>query len=173
VIGIGGLGHMAVQILAATTAARIIAADVRDESLRLARTIGAAAAIRSDADAVRQIREVVGPAPGGADVVLDFVGSAATVDIARSIVSAGGDIAIVGLAGGVLPVGFGTVPFETRVTVPFWGTKAELVEVISLARAGRIRAHVEQFPLGHARTAYDTLRSGRLQGRAVVVPNGV
>lgn len=170
VIGIGGLGHMAVQILAATTATRIIAVDVRAEALELARQVGAHHCVASDADAVRAIRDVVGPPPGGADVVLDFVGAPATLDIARSVATTGGDIAIVGLAGGSLPAGFGTLPFETRVVVPFWGTRAELAEVIALARTGRIHAHVDRFPLTDAQRAYDRLRAGQLQGRAVIIP---
>lgn len=173
VIGVGGLGHMAVQILAATTASRIVAVDVRDEALRLARDIGAHETIRSDQNAAASIRELVGSPPGGADVILDFVGSQSTVDLARAVVTAGGDIAIVGLAGGALPVGFGTLPFEVRVSVPFWGTRAELADVIALARAGRIRAHVERFWLEDAQQAYDTLRAGRLKGRAVVMPREV
>jgi len=171
VIGVGGLGHMAVQILSATTAARIIAVDVRPEALDLARQMGAQHTVPSGSDAVPAIRDLVGPPPGGADVVLDFVGAQATLDLARAVVTTGGDIAIVGLAGGSLAVGFGAVPFETRVVVPFWGTRAELVEVIALARAGRIRAHVDRFPLGDAKLAYDRLRAGQLNGRAVVIPN--
>jgi propanol-preferring alcohol dehydrogenase len=170
VIGVGGLGHMAVQILAATTATRIVAVDVREEALRLAREMGAHHAVRSDQAAAAAIRALVGPAPGGAEVVLDCVGSPATVDLARAVVSTGGDVAIVGLGGGALPVGYGTLPFEARVTMPFWGTRAELAEVIALARAGSIRAHIERFPLADVRRAYDELRAGRLQGRAVVTP---
>jgi propanol-preferring alcohol dehydrogenase len=170
VIGVGGLGHMAVQILAATTATRIVAVDLRDEALQLAREMGAHEALRSDADAVGRIRELAGPAPGGADVVLDFVGAQQTLDLARAVVSTGGEIAIVGLAGGALPVGFGTIPFEARVTVPFWGTKAELAEVVALARAGRIAARVERFSLADAPVAYEKLRTGAINGRAVVIP---
>lgn len=170
VIGVGGLGHMAVQILAAVTASRIVAVDLRDRALQLARDIGAHHTVKSDADAARHIREIVGPPPGGADVVLDFVGAPPTVDLARAVVSTGGDVAVVGLAGGALPVGYGTLPFETRVIVPFWGTKAELAEVIALAQARRIRAHVERFPLSEAPAAYEKLRAGQIQGRAVVVP---
>jgi propanol-preferring alcohol dehydrogenase len=171
VIGVGGLGHMAVQILAATTATRIIAVDVRTEALDLARQFGAHQSIPSNADTARAIRDLVGPPPGGADVVLDFVGAPATIEIARTVVTTGGDVAIVGLAGGSMTVGFGTVPFETRVVVPFWGTRAELAEVIALARAGRIRAHVDRFALADVTTVYEQLRAGRLQGRAVVIPN--
>lgn len=170
VIGVGGLGHMAVQMLAATTACRIVAVDTRDDALRLAREIGAHETIRSDADAAARIRALVGPAPGGADVVLDFVGADATVALAASVISTGGDIAVVGLAGGALPVGFGVLPLEVRVSVPFWGTRAELAEVIALARAGRIRAHVERFPLAEAPTAYERMRAGQVAGRAVIVP---
>jgi propanol-preferring alcohol dehydrogenase len=171
VIGVGGLGHMAVQLLAATTAARIVAVDVRETALGVARRAGAHETIPSNADAVARIRGLVGPAPGGADVVLDFVGAQATVDIARAVVSTGGDIAIVGLAGGMLPVGFGAVPFEARLVVPFWGTRAELAEVIALARAGRISATIARFPLAEAQSAYDALREGKVEGRAVVIPN--
>jgi propanol-preferring alcohol dehydrogenase len=170
VIGVGGLGHMAVQLLAATTAVRIIAVDTREEALKLALDRGAHHAFKSDERAGAEIRKLVGPPPGGADVVLDCVGAPATVELARSIVSTGGDIAIVGLAGGTLPVGYGTVPFETRVVVPFWGTKSELAEVIALARAGAISAHVETFRLADAATAYEKLRAGQVKGRAVIVP---
>jgi propanol-preferring alcohol dehydrogenase len=170
VIGVGGLGHMAVQLLAATSAVRIIAVDTRDEALKLARDVGAHHAFKSDENTAAEIRALVGPPPGGADVVLDCVGAPPTVELARSIVSTGGDIAIVGLAGGTLPVGYGTVPFETRVVVPFWGTKSELAEVIALARAGAISAHVETFRLTDAARAYEKLRAGQVKGRAVIVP---
>ncbi len=170
VIGVGGLGHMGVQILAATTSSRVVAVDLRPESLALAREIGAHHTVQSGPDAAREIRDLVGPAPGGADVVLDFVGSQSTLELSRSVVTTGGDVVVVGLAGGNLPVGFGLVPFETRVVVSFWGTRAELAEVLALARAGRIRAHVDRFNLADAGTAYEQLRAGHLKGRAVVVP---
>ena len=159
------------ESLAALTATRIIAVDLRDDALRLARDVGAHHAILSDEKAADGIRELVGPAPGGADVVLDFVGAQATVDLARAVVTTGGDVAIVGLAGGALPMGFGMIPWEVRVTVTFWGTKAELADVIALAREGRITAHVERFTLDAAQAAYDRLRAGHVQGRAVVVPS--
>lgn len=102
--------------------------------------------------------------------MLDCVGAPSTVDLARSVISTGGDVAIIGLAGGTLPVGFGALPLEVRVTGPFWGTKTELADVIALARAGRISAHVERFSLSDAGAAYNKLRAGKIDGRAVVVP---
>ena len=51
VIGVGGLGHMALQILAATTAVRVIAVDLKEDALKLASQIGAHHTVRSDQDA--------------------------------------------------------------------------------------------------------------------------
>lgn len=174
VIGVGGLGHMAVQILAATTDVRIIAVDIDDEALELAGRLGAHHTVTSDAEAARFIRELVGQPPGGAEAVFDFVGASETLELGASVVSTGGMLSIVGLAGGRLTIrpGIGDIgiPMETRVVVPFWGTRAELAEVIALARDGRIEAHVQTFSLDNAGKAYETLGSGKLRGRAVVTP---
>lgn len=174
VIGIGGLGHMAIQMLAATTSVRIIALDLNDEALELAARLGAHHTIRSDADASAFIRELVGPPPGGAEAVFDFVGATPTLALAASVVTTGGRLVLVGLAGGTLQVKPGVadigIPMETQVVVPFWGTRAELAEVIAMARAGRLTAHVERFRLAEAHEAYRKLGAGALHGRAVVVP---
>lgn len=174
VIGIGGLGQMAVQILAATTAAEVIAVDLEEDRLQAATDMGANHTVRSDENAADEIREIVGHS--GAEVVLDFVGADPTIEIGRQVVATGGQLTIVGLGGGSLEVSTGvatTVPLETRVVVPFWGSRYELVEVIELARSGAIRANVETFPLGEAPTAYERLEAGEIQGRAVVIPESV
>jgi propanol-preferring alcohol dehydrogenase len=174
VIGVGGLGHMAIQILAATTAARIIAVDVEERQLSLAQEIGAQETVPSDADAAAAIRELVGPPPGGADVVLDNVSVDPTLQLGAAVVATGGWLMLVGLGGGTLPLTVGlapTIPLEARLVIPFWGTRAELVEVVALARAGLITAHVERFGLADAATAYERLERGALAGRAVVIPD--
>lgn len=171
VIGVGGLGHMAIQILKATTAVRVIAVDVSDEALALAASLGADHPVASNPEAAGYIRDLVGPPPGGADVVIDCVGRQSTLDLAAAVVSTGGQIAIVGLGGGSLGMAAGAkVPWEVRVVNPFWGTRRELAEVIALARTGRIKAHVETFPLASAAEAYERLRAGSLRGRAVILP---
>ena len=65
-----------------------------------------------------------------------------------------------------------TVPFDATVSIPYWGTTIELMEVLELARQGIIRAHVERFPLDRVGEAYQRLREGSLDGRAVIVPHG-
>ncbi|MFE9955761.1 zinc-binding dehydrogenase [Micromonospora sp. NPDC005299] len=137
--------------------------------------MGAHDVVQAGPDTVDRIRVLVGPPPDGADVVLDFVGADPTVTTARQVVATGGQVLLVGLAGGTLPVRPvadepPTVPLETTVEVPFWGTRAELQEVIALARTGHLQADVQTFPLPDAPEAYDLLRRGEIHGRAVVVP---
>ena len=82
-----------------------------------------------------------------------------------------GHVTIVGLGGGALPVNFFSPPHECSVASPFWGSIPELVEVVSLAQAGKIRMLVEHFPLERASEAYQLLHDGKIQGRAVITPN--
>ena len=81
-------------------------------------------------------------------------------------------VTVVGLAGGRFEFGFGALPFEAQLTIPYWGSAVELEEVLALARAGKIRAHVERFELDHAADAYERMRAGTLEGRAVICPHG-
>jgi alcohol dehydrogenase, propanol-preferring len=170
VIAVGGLGHMALQILRATTAVRIIALDVSDEKLALAKELGADVTIRSDSDALKNALDVLGGF--GADVVFDFVGLQNTQDLARKLVRPGGDCNIVGLGGGVLQYGQGRIAWGARVFTPFFGSLGEMREVIALAARGHLRAHVTRYPLERVAEAYQAVHDGALEGRAVICPNG-
>jgi propanol-preferring alcohol dehydrogenase len=77
------------------------------------------------------------------------------------------------VAGGTLPFSFFTLPYECSVGTTFWGTIAELAEVVALARSGRIMVDVERLPLEGALDAYQRLEAGTFgTGRAVALPNG-
>jgi propanol-preferring alcohol dehydrogenase len=69
-----------------------------------------------------------------------------------------------------VPVGFGSTAFEVSVRAPYWGSRAELIEVLELARRGQVHVEVETFSLDEAPRAYELLHDGRIRGRAVVVP---
>lgn len=168
VIGVGGLGHMAVQFLKALSPAKVLAVDVAPEKLALAKEVGADEAIPGGEDAPQAILEATRGL--GAELVLDMVGSDQTLALSVRVVRAAGHLTLVGLAGGSIPFGFFRVPFEASLAAPYWGSVTELVEVLELARRGTIRAHVERFGLGEVEEAYRRLRSGTLRGRAVVVP---
>jgi propanol-preferring alcohol dehydrogenase len=169
VIGVGGLGHVAVQLLGALAAARVVAVDVRPEALELAERAGAHAALLAGDSIEAQLTRACGP--GGAGVVIDCVGSDATLALAGAAVRRGGHVAIVGMAGGTFPMRRGGVPMETSVVISNWGTRAELAEVVALARAGSIRLEVEPVPLSEAVTAYARLERGEVRGRVVAVPD--
>lgn len=168
VIGVGGLGHMAVQILKAIAPAQIIAVDLDESKLQLAREVGADHTVNSGAGAAAAIQELTGGR--GAGVILDFVGAEATMALGAAVSQPDGELVVVGLAGGVFPFQFGALPWDCSITVPYWGSAVELIEVLDLARAGKIRAHIERFPLSRVEEAYQRLRDGTLAGRAVIVP---
>lgn len=170
VIGVGGLGHMAVQLLRALSPVRVVAADVSDAKLRFARDIGAHETVTAGASAAAEIRDLTEGL--GAMLVLDFVGTDETMRLAAAVARAGGAVCVVGLSGGTLPYGYGVMPWDCSLTMPYWGTVVELTEVLQLARAGRISAHTERFTLERAGDAYERLRSGAVQGRAVITPHG-
>ncbi|MFF3994116.1 NAD(P)-dependent alcohol dehydrogenase [Streptomyces cyaneofuscatus] len=170
VIGTGGLGHVAIQLLRAMTAARVIALDVTEEKLDLARAVGAHEAVLSDEKAAARVKELTGGL--GAHVVLDFVGAPPTVGTAGAVARVDGDVTIVGIGGGALPVGFGSLPYGTSVSAPYWGSRKELAEVLDLAHAGAVDVHVETYSIDEAPLAYERLHDGRINGRAVILPNG-
>ncbi|WP_428966771.1 NAD(P)-dependent alcohol dehydrogenase [Micromonospora fluostatini] len=167
VIGVGGLGHVGVQILKATTAARVIAVDTRPEALRLAEEYGADLTLLSGAETADEIRRITGR---GADVVLDFVGADPTLRLGAAVARTVGDLTIVGIAGGTLPVSYFSVPYEVSIQTTYWGSRPELIEVLDLGARGLVQPKVTTFSLDEANTAYQRLREGSLEGRAVVVP---
>jgi alcohol dehydrogenase, propanol-preferring len=171
VIGTGGLGQMAVQILKAlSSAATIVALDSSADKLSIAKQMGADEGVLSDDTAVEHIRHMTHGR--GADVVLDMVGAQATLGIAAHVSRVLGHVTIVGLGGGALPVNFFSPAHECSVASTYWGFITELIEVVGLAQAGKIKMFVEHFPLERASEAYELLHRGQIQGRAVITPNG-
>src|SRR5690606_5942582 len=168
VIGAGGLGHVAIQLLRALTATRIIALDLSEERLELARRVGAHETVLSDDQAPDRIKSLTGGE--GAQVILDFVGAPPTTAIAAAAAGVDSDITVVGLGGGTVAVGFGSLPYQTTVTSPYWGSRRELIEVLELAHHGAVDVHVETFGIDEAPLAYERLHAGTITGRAVIVP---
>jgi propanol-preferring alcohol dehydrogenase len=161
VIGVGGLGHLAVQILRATTTAEVVAVDPRPEARTLATELGAHRTGASVEEALDGT---------GADVVLDFVGSDRTMAAGGSALLPGGRLVVVGGARGSMVVGKGlALPLGWRVSAPFWGTREDLVAVIGLAEEGLLTPVVETVPFGDVARAYERLHDGTVTGRLVVV----
>jgi propanol-preferring alcohol dehydrogenase len=170
VIGVGGLGHMAVQLLRELSPATIIAVDQRADALARATAGGAHHGVLAGdgTDVAAEIRELTRGT--GADLVIDIVGSDATLGLAVAVARPLGHITIMGIAGGTLPLNFFGIGYEVSVATTYWGSMPELIEVIALAGAGRLRAHIQRFALADAGAAYQAMHEGTLEGRAVIVP---
>jgi alcohol dehydrogenase, propanol-preferring len=169
VIGTGGLGHVGIQILKALSPATIVALDIGEDKLELAREVGAHHTLLSNDAALASIRELTNGL--GANAVFDFVGAQPTVELAGACAAVEGEIRIVGIAGGTLPMGIQTTAWDVGVRAPYWGSRSELIEVFDLARSGAIKVEVETYSLDEGPAAYDRLHSGKVRGRAVIVPN--
>jgi propanol-preferring alcohol dehydrogenase len=169
VIGVGGLGHVAVQILRALTSCRIVAVDRREQALEGAARDGADVTLAADGLTARDVRRAAGGR--GAALVIDCVGVEQTLELAAGIVAPGGHVSILGVGGGTFPMRFGAVPFETSVVMSNWGTRSELADVVALARAGAVHVEVERVRLAEVPAAYKRLESGAVRGRLVAVPD--
>ncbi|MBA8827667.1 propanol-preferring alcohol dehydrogenase [Saccharopolyspora lacisalsi] len=168
VIGAGGLGHIAIQLLRALSPARVVAMDVGEAKLEAARRAGAAEVLYSDEHAASKVRALT--EGRGAELVLDVVGNDATGATAVGCAGVESDLTILGVGGGSLPVGFGRVPYECAVSAPYWGARDELIELVRLVRQGAVRSEVEVYGIEDAPGAYERLERGEVNGRAVVVP---
>lgn len=174
VIAVGGLGHLGLQILKATTGARIIAVDADESKLELARQSGADLVLMSDETTAQRILDETDGY--GVDAVFDFVGVQSTVDLATSIVAPESALRFVGLGGGRFTylAGAGTtdqvLPFGVNVQCSFGGTRRDQREVIALAQQGKIKIETVVYPLADYQRAFDDLEAGHVAGRAILVP---
>jgi alcohol dehydrogenase, propanol-preferring len=174
VIGVGGLGRLAVQLIGAIADADVIAVDVDASRVDFARQLGASDAVQAGEGAAERVLETNAGRP--VDVAFDFVGSQESLDLAARVTGRGGAIVVAGGGGGCLCVtaqmGTGRFP-EREVTIvhTFGGTRADLADALAHAEAGRIHSRVERFGLNEAGRALAELERGRVLGRAVIVPS--
>jgi NAD+-dependent secondary alcohol dehydrogenase Adh1 len=167
VLGVGGLGHIAIQCLKAMTPARVIAVDPRETSLDLATELGADHVVRSDGTQVEKVVEITN---GGATVVLDFVGEGGAEKDAGAMLGQEGTHYVVGYGGTIeLPTGY-LVGGEKRIAGCQVGTYLDLVDLVQLTVDGLVTLHNRTYPLDGYEQAFADMRAGRLLGRAVLVP---
>lgn len=136
--------------------------------MTLAAERGAVTVAGGEGQAAR-IRELTGGR--GVDAVFDFVGATPTIALAQQSVAVGGRIQVVGIAGGTVSWNFFTTPYESVITNSYWGTVADLHDVVEMYRAGLITPDVQRFSLDDALEAYHLLQDGKLSARAVIVPH--
>lgn len=170
VIGAGGLGHVAIQLLRALTPTKVIALDLGQAKLDFAKEMGAHHVLESRLESVAEIKALAGGR--GADVVFDFVGIDATGQLAIEAVGVGGAVMLLGAGGGTAKVGLLSAPYDVTVGTSLWGRRKELLELVEMAKRGQVKIRTQRYALEDALKAYADLHDGKIIGRAVVVPGG-
>lgn len=168
VLGCGGVGLMALSVLKALGHERVIACDIDDTKLDAARAIGTAATVN--------LKATPGPAEllrisgGGLSHMVDFVGMPATAQLALPALLKGGQMVVVGLFGGALPVPLPALASrEVSLRGSNTGTTAQIRELVQLVREGKLKLPAVQVrPLAQAEQALRDLEAGRVIGRVVL-----
>lgn len=168
IIGIGGLGHIALQVLRALSPAEIIAVDTRPSALELAQRLGAHHLVDARRGPVDQVRELSGGA--GIEAVLDFVGEGPTVEQSFRMLRKGGTHYVIGYGGELRVPTMDFITNEVSVVGNLVGNFSELQELMALAGQGRVTLRTTRYPLEAINEAIDALEHGRIDGRAVIVP---
>jgi alcohol dehydrogenase, propanol-preferring len=166
VFGIGGLGHLAVQY-ARLVGGTVIAVDVEDSKLDMARELGADYVVNAaETDPVAAIEEL-----GGADVAVVLAVMPSVFESAFAALRRGGRLVCVGLPpesdGPMkLPI-FPTVLKGISVIGSIVGTREDLAEVFDLHARGRTRVISETRKLDDVNQAIDDVLAGRTGARIV------
>ncbi|MGH9712868.1 MAG: alcohol dehydrogenase catalytic domain-containing protein [Candidatus Acidiferrales bacterium] len=164
VIGVGGLGHLAVQIGRAI-GAEVTAIDISDEKLALAKSLGAAATLNAaSADIGRQLRN-----SGGFHAALVTSAAKAAYDLAFNSLRPAGILLAVGLpAENICFPPILMAAKEVRIHATTVGTRQDLREVLAMGASGKIRCQISTHPLADANAVLEQLRRGQISGRAVL-----
>lgn len=165
VIGVGGLGHLAVQY-AAIAGATVVAVDVHPDKLELAKQLGATYTVdASTEDPVEAIQRL-----GGADVAIALAVQPDAIEKAFASLRRGGRLVLVSLPkDGLLQVPvFDTVLKGISVIGSIVGTRQDLTEVFALHAAGRTRVVAEERSIYEINDAFEDVLAGRTPARLVI-----
>lgn len=159
--GMGGVGHFVLQF-AKLHGAEVIVVSRGSRHLRLAEELGASRTI--DASSIDPVEAI--KLSGGVDAAIVFAPSSDVVRQAISTIKPGG-IVVLGTFAEI-----GALPFVEEKTVAgsLLGSRQQMLDVLQLAAAGKVRSVCEVFPLAQAEEALLRLKRGEFRARAVLVP---
>jgi propanol-preferring alcohol dehydrogenase len=167
IFGVGGLGHLAVQI-GLGLGAIVTAIDVFDEKLAHAKSLGASVALNAATiNVVKELRRT-----GGVHTALVTSDSKKAYDAAFPCVRPTGMLLVVGLPSEPLcfpPLLMAAT--EVRIQASSVGTREDLEEVLALGAAGKVRCQTATRPLAEVNEVLEQLRHGQVSGRIVLLPH--
>lgn len=168
VIGAGGLGHLAVQILRAVSSTRIVVVEPNPQRRQFAVDLGADEALDPADDAAARIKAM---GRDGASLVLDLVGADDTLALAVGAAARQGKVVCVGAALGSVPFGLIHVPWECTLVNTYSGEAWELAQLLQLVAAGKVHVTASHITLDDVPGALDTLDKGEHgTGRLIALP---
>ena len=156
--GVGGVGHMVLQF-ARLAGADTIAVARGKNHLDLAAELGATPLDSTNEDVAATLK-----ARGGVDATIVFAPSSAVVETALAATKPGG-IVVIGVHSSIGRFLF----YEGKTIVgSLLGSRQQMREVLQLAAAGKVKAHVATYPLSDAERALADLKGGGVRARAVL-----
>ena len=164
VVGIGGLGHLALQY-AAIAGAEVIAVDVVDAKLEMAKELGASHVVNAaNEDAAEAIQRL-----GGAHAIVSTAATPKAIESAFQSLRRNGRLVLVGLPADndiTVPV-FQTVLGGISIVGSIVGTRQDLREVFDLHAAGKTKVVRETRMLADVNDCFDEVLSGEVDARLV------
>jgi propanol-preferring alcohol dehydrogenase len=164
VFGVGGLGHIAVQIGRAA-GAEVTAIDVSEEKLALAKSLGAARTLNAaTSNVVKELRRV-----GGMHVAIVTSAAKSAYDMAFYCVRPTGTLLVVGLPAN--DISFPAILMaggEIQIKASAVGTREDLRETLAMGATGTIHCQVTARPLADVQDVLGELSRGEVSGRVVL-----
>jgi D-arabinose 1-dehydrogenase-like Zn-dependent alcohol dehydrogenase len=172
-LGLGGVGMMALQMALALHDTLPAVADIDEAKLEHARSLGIKQVYNlNEPDIYKRINKET---RGGFSGIIDFVGSEKTVNPAAGVVRKGGKLVVVGLAGGSLNFPLPLLAMKAiSIQGTYVGSLQDAKEVIALAQSGKLGAiKITKRPMDEANEVLDSMRRGEILGRVVLTPTAV
>ncbi|MEG3293761.1 alcohol dehydrogenase AdhP [Streptococcus suis] len=168
IYGAGGLGNLAVQYAKKVFNAHVIAVDINNDKLELAKEVGADVTINGleVEDVPGYIKEVTG---GGAHSTVVTAVSKVAFNQAIDSVRAGGYVVAVGLPSEYMDLSIvKTVLDGIKVVGSLVGTRKDLEEAFHFGAMGLVVPVVQKRPVDDAKAVFDEMAAGTIQGRMVL-----
>jgi NAD+-dependent secondary alcohol dehydrogenase Adh1 len=168
VIGVGGVGHIALQLVKFLGASTVVGIDTDERRRTLARELGADEVVGDRDGVAGAVRELTDGR--GAEVVIDFVGTDGTHAAALEMLAKGGVYSVVGFDGVLTIPTVALVGEDVSIEGNLVGNWVDLWEILQLHGRGQLTLKTETHSLDDVNHVLSRLREGDITGRAVLVP---